>query len=74
MNKPQRRMVSEAKVEEARVESPPQKFYVTCRCPTPLQFTELEVEALSVNDAVQQFFAKNGISGTDHDIQVDILG
>lgn len=46
------------------------RYRVSLRCPTPLQFSTLEVEAAHEDDARAKFCAANGISGSSHEWQI----
>jgi hypothetical protein len=45
-------------------------FVVHCQCPTPLAVNPLKVEAEDEKQAKELFFARNGISGTVHPIEI----
>jgi hypothetical protein len=42
------------------------RYRVALYCPTPLEFPELELDAVSEDDAWRQFCAVNGISDSEH--------
>ena len=42
------------------------RYLVTLKCPTPVAFPELEVEAASADEAWQKFCAANRITGSEH--------
>jgi hypothetical protein len=46
------------------------KFTVRCDCPTPLLQNPFECEAETEASAKSEFFAANGISGSDHPIEI----
>jgi hypothetical protein len=45
-------------------------FVVHCQCPTPLAENPLTVQAEDEAKAKELFFARNGISGTVHPIEI----
>ena len=46
------------------------RFQIQCSCPTPLEKNPYTCEAESAEEAQKQFFAVNGISGSDHPIEI----
>jgi len=45
-------------------------FHVKCSCPTPLAVNPFTCEAESEADAKRLFFEANGISGTEHPVEI----
>ena len=45
-------------------------YTVVCNCPTPLVENPFTVQAEDESQAQKLFFAHNGISGSDHSIEI----
>lgn len=55
----------------AAVPAKPQRWSVRCACPTPLRENPAVIEAPDRESARAAFFARNGISATEHSLSVE---
>lgn len=55
----------------AAVPAKPRRWSVRCACPTPLRENPAVIEAPDRESARAAFFARNGISATEHPLSVE---